>query len=137
MKTMLRFAKERETLRIVGDQFGAPTWARFIAEATADMTNQARLKHQHGKLISGIYNISAAGETSWHGFASLIIDYAKQHDNFIKTNEISPILTHEYPLPAQRPFNSRLSGDKLQRDYEITLPSWDSAAKLCLADLLG
>lgn len=136
MKTMLRLAKERDTLRIVGDQIGAPTWARFIAEATADMAVQALAKRQQAQFSSGIYNLSAAGETSWHGFASLIVDYAKQHDNLIKTTEISPIPTHEYPLPAQRPFNSRLSGDKLQRDYGIVMPAWDVSAKLCLADLL-
>lgn len=137
MKTMLRLAKERDTLRIVGDQIGAPTWARFIAEATADMAAQALAKRQQGQFGSGIYNLSAAGETSWHGFASLIVDYAKQHDNLIKTTEISPIPTREYLLPAQRPLNSRLSGEKLQRDYGMVLPAWDVGAKLCLVDLLG
>ncbi|MFY9260085.1 MAG: dTDP-4-dehydrorhamnose reductase [Gallionella sp.] len=137
MKTMLRVAKERDTLRIVGDQVGAPTWARFIAEATADMAVQALAKRQLAQFTSGIYNLSAAGETSWHGFASLIIDYAKQHDSLIKTNEIFAIPTHEYPLPAQRPLNSRLSGEKLQRDYGMVMPAWDVAAKLCLAECLN
>ncbi|MDD4964190.1 MAG: dTDP-4-dehydrorhamnose reductase [Gallionella sp.] len=136
MKTMLRLAKERDSLRIVGDQIGAPTWARFIAEATADMAVKALSKRDQSKFLSGIYNLSAAGETSWHGFASLIIDYAKKHDNLIKTTEVSPIDTCEYPLPAKRPLNSRLSGDKLNRDYGIILPAWDVAAELCLADIL-
>jgi dTDP-4-dehydrorhamnose reductase len=67
----------------------------------------------------------------------LIIDYAKQHGLLIKTHEISAIPTCEYPLPAQRPLNSRLSGAKLQRDYGMVMPAWDVAAELCLADLLG
>lgn len=137
MKTMLRVAQERDTLRVVNDQIGAPTWARLIAEATADMASLALVKRQQGQFASGIYNLSATGETSWHGFASLIIDYAKQHGLLIKTHEISAIPTHEYPLPAQRPLNSRLSGEKLQRDYGMVMPAWDVAAKLCLADLLG
>lgn len=137
MRTMLRLAKEREVLRIVGDQVGVPTWARFIAEATADMALQGLTKRQQGRFSSGIYNLSAAGETSWHGFASLIVGYAKQYDNLIKTKEISAIPSHEYPLPAQRPLNSCLSGAKLQRDYGMVMPAWDVAAKLCLADLLG
>lgn len=137
MKSMLRLAKERDTLRIVGDQIGAPTWARLIAEATADIAVQALIKCQQGKFSSGIYNLSAAGETSWHGFASLIVDFAKQHDTLIKTNEIVAITTQEYPLPAQRPLNSCLSGSKLEHDYGMVMPAWDVAAKLCLADLLG
>ncbi len=137
MKTMLRVAQERDTLRVVNDQIGAPTWARFIAEVTADMIVQAWTKRQQGQFLSGIYNLSAAGATSWHGFASLIVDYAQQHGKLIKTKEILAIPTQEYPLPAQRPLNSRLSGDKLKRDYALELPAWDVAARLCLAECLN
>lgn len=136
MKTMLRLAKDREELRIVGDQIGAPTWARLIAEATADMVVQALAKRGNGQFVSGIYNLAATGSTSWHGFATLIIEAAKLRDPTFKTLCILPIPTRDYPLPAKRPLNSCLSGDKLQRDFGIEMPAWDVAAKLCLADLL-
>lgn len=138
MKTILRIATEREELRIVGDQVGAPTWARMIAEATADIATQAMRRRADGKFLSGIYHLTAGGATSWQGFATLIVDSAKQGvaGNAIKTRNIYPIATVDYPLPATRPLNSRLSGEKLRRDFGIVMTGWDTAARLCLADLL-
>ncbi|MCK9352686.1 MAG: dTDP-4-dehydrorhamnose reductase [Gallionella sp.] len=138
MKTMLRLASEREELRVVGDQRGAPTWARTIAEATADIVTQAMHARTRGEFASGIYHLSAGGATTWHGFAELIVEYARSNDerHRVKTASIIPILTMDYPLPATRPANSILAGDKLRRDYGIVMPAWDAAARLCLADLL-
>lgn len=134
--TMLRFSKERESLRIVADQVGAPTWARMIAEATADICRQALAKRAQGQFSAGLYHLAASGETSWHGFAELVIAKARQTLPDVLTREVLPIPTTAYPLPAQRPLNSRLSGEKLQRDYGLVLPLWESSVKLCLEELL-
>jgi dTDP-4-dehydrorhamnose reductase len=138
MKTMLRLARERDELRVVGDQRGAPTWARMIAEATADIVAQAMHARTRGEFASGIYHLTSTGATTWHGFAELIVGYARHNDerHGVKTVSIIPILTADYPLPAKRPANSILAGDKLRRDYGIAMPAWDAAARLCLADLL-
>jgi len=138
MKTMLRLARERDELRVVGDQRGAPTWARMIAEATADIVAQAMPARARGEFASGIYHLSAGGATTWHGFAELIVKHARQHasSGSIKASVVRPIPTADYPLPAKRPPNSLLSGDKLRRDYGIAMPAWDVAAGLCLAELL-
>ncbi len=137
IRTMLRFSRERETLRIVADQIGAPTWARMIAEATADICRQAMQARLRQQFSSGIYHLSAEGETSWHGLASLVVARARAKSAEVVTREVLPIATHEYPLPAARPMNSRLSGEKLWRDYGVQLPSWQSAVNLCLDELLG
>ena len=138
MLTMLRLAREREELRVVGDQIGAPTWARMIAEATADIVTQALRRRADKKFVPGIYHLTAGGATSWHGFAALIVEGAKRRaaGNTIKAGNVLPIATADYPLPAKRPLNSRLSGEKLRRDFGIVMPGWDTAAELCLADLL-
>jgi dTDP-4-dehydrorhamnose reductase len=138
MKTMLRLARERDELRVVGDQRGAPTWARMIAEATADIVAQAMHARIRAKFASGIYHLSAGGATTWHGFAELIVGYAGRNEkrNPVKAARVESIATADYPLPAKRPPNSLLSGDKLRRDYGIAMPAWDAAAELCLADVL-
>ncbi|OGS80509.1 MAG: dTDP-4-dehydrorhamnose reductase [Gallionellales bacterium GWA2_59_43] len=138
MKTMLRLARERDELRVVGDQYGVPTWARMIAEATAIIVARAMQARTRGEFASGIYHLSAGGATTWHSFAELIVGYARQHERSgsIKASVVTPILTADYPLPACRPVNSILSCEKLRCDYGIVMPAWDVAAELCLADLL-
>lgn len=138
MKTMLRLARERDELRVVGDQRGAPTWARLIAEATADIVAQAMGARSRGAFSSDIYHLTSSGTTTWHGFAELIVEYAGRNDkrNPVKAARITPIPTADYPLPARRPMNSTLSCEKLRRDYGVAMPSWDVAAELCLADLV-
>lgn len=136
LRTMLRLSKERESLYIVADQIGAPTWARMIAEATTNMCHQALAKRAQGQFSAGLYHLAANGETSWHGFAELVIAQAKKTLPDVLTREVFPIPSAAYSLPAQRPLNSRLSGEKLQRDYGLVMPSWDISAKLCLEELL-
>ncbi len=136
LRTMLRLSKERESLRIVSDQIGAPTWARMIAEATTNICRQALAKREQGQFTAGLYHLTASGETSWHGFAELVIAQARQTLPDILTREVLPIPTTAYPLPAQRPLNSRLSGEKLQRDYGVVMPSWEVSVKLCVEELL-
>jgi dTDP-4-dehydrorhamnose reductase len=137
MHTVLRLAQEREHLRIVADQTGAPTWSRWIADATAHVARQAMDKRAVQAFQSGTYHLACAGATSWHGFASAIIE---QHRLLYPAVElavqaIDPIPTAEYPLPAKRPANSRLDCHKLAADYGIAAPDWQQALRLCMMDM--
>lgn len=137
LQTMLRLARERETLRVVADQTGAPTWARWIADATAHVARQALSRKADGGFTSGVYHLTCGGAVSWHGFASEIIaQYRRlQPSEVLAVGTITPITTAEYPLPAKRPANSRLDCTKLRLDYGVAQPDWQSALRLCLEDL--
>ena len=137
LRTILRLSREREQLRIVADQTGAPTWSRWIADATAHVARRAMEKRVAQTFQSGTYHLACAGATSWHGFASAIIE---QHRLLYPTAKlvvqaIEPIPTVEYPLPAKRPANSRLDCHKLAADYGIVAPDWQQALRLCLMDI--
>lgn len=136
LRTILRLAAEREELNIVADQIGSPTWARLIAEATAHIVRQAMLERQQGSFSSGIYNLTSTGETSWHGFAQAIVEIARQQGQPLKNRAIHPIPTTDYPVPAKRPLYSRLSMDRLEQRFGLKMPSWDSALRLCMGDML-
>ncbi|MGZ8163704.1 MAG: dTDP-4-dehydrorhamnose reductase [Methylobacter sp.] len=136
LKSILRLAAEREELNIVADQIGSPTWARLIAETTAHALRQSLLERHTGDFNSGLYNLTSTGETSWHGFAQMIVDYARQQGNqTLKNRIINPIPTKDYPLPAKRPVNSRLSTDRLEQHFGLKMPAWDQALKLCMEDI--
>jgi dTDP-4-dehydrorhamnose reductase len=137
MRTILRLAYERESLRIVADQTGAPTWSRWIADATAHIARQAIGRQSVREFNSGTYHLACADQTTWHGFANAIVDeYCKLHPgSLLAVKSIEPITTAEYPLPAKRPANSRLDGGKLLADYAITSPHWRHALQLCMADV--
>ncbi len=135
LTTILRLAGEREELRVVADQFGAPTWARLVAEVTALALQQDIARRKSSRFDSGTINITAAGETSWHGFASAIITAARERGATLKCSKVVPITSAEYPLPAARPANSRLSGTKLAQRYGLEMPGWDCSMHLCLAEL--
>lgn len=121
--TMLRLAQERDELRVVADQIGAPTWCRMIAEATAQ-TLATRPD------IHGLFHLTSTGETSWHGFTEAILELT--HDRRSKFPRLIGIPTSDYPLPAPRPHNSRLSCDALLQASGIALPHWRDALALCL-----
>jgi dTDP-4-dehydrorhamnose reductase len=131
LRTILRLAAERDELRVVNDQVGAPTWARLIAEATAHALRQAMQERSGGTFASGVYHLTAAGETSWHGFASAIV--AGRSGLRVKT--VTPITTAEYPLPAPRPANSRLDTGAFRARFGLALPDWRDCLKLCLEEL--
>jgi dTDP-4-dehydrorhamnose reductase len=137
LRTILRLAAEREELRIVADQIGAPTWARLIAETTAHIVRQSLLEKREAKFKSGIYHLTTSGDTSWHGFAQKIVDIVREQGNVtLKNKAIYPIPTTDYPLPAQRPANSRLSTQRLEQQFGLSLPSWDNALRLCMQELI-
>jgi dTDP-4-dehydrorhamnose reductase len=130
--TILRLAAERSELKIVADQFGAPTWSRSIAEATAQILAQCPRDRPE---IRGIYNLSAAGKTSWHGFASQIVDrYRVQYpDRHLAVQNILAIPTSDYPTPAKRPAYSVLDNSKVLADFGVQLPDWDVSLEQLLA----
>ncbi|WP_256078214.1 dTDP-4-dehydrorhamnose reductase [Massilia sp. YIM B04103] len=125
--TMLRLAREREELRIVDDQHGAPTWSRTIADSTALVLAQAQAGspdwwRQHG----GLYHLSSQGQTTWFGFTQAILEEAGI------ACRLQPITTADYPLPAPRPQHSVLSSAKLTRQL-CQLPHWRAALRLCMS----
>ncbi|HEY3431904.1 MAG TPA: dTDP-4-dehydrorhamnose reductase [Rhodocyclaceae bacterium] len=136
LKTILRLAKERKELRVVADQVGAPTPAALIADVSAQVI--ARCLHQGNAIKGGLYHLSAAGHTSWHGFASTIVEQAIAAGIplALATSNIAAITTAEYPLPANRPANSRLDCSRLENDFQLTLPDWRLPLTNILSDIL-
>jgi dTDP-4-dehydrorhamnose reductase len=136
VRTMLRLAQERKELNVVSDQIGAPTWARNIADATAHIVRQAQRERQQGNFEPGIFNLTSAGETSWHGFARAILDGAVRHGllSAERLPQLHAIPTEAYPLPAPRPRNSRLAGEKLRQRFGLDLPHWQDALACCLGE---
>jgi dTDP-4-dehydrorhamnose reductase len=133
-KTMLRLAAERERLTVINDQHGAPTGADLIADVTAHAIRSARQKPGLG----GIYHLVAAGETTWHGYASHVIAQARhiQPEQVLKVSEIAPVPTTAFPTPAQRPLNSRLDARKLQEAFGLVLPPWQLGVDRMLSEIL-
>lgn len=143
MKTMLRLGRERDALKVVSDQIGAPTPARLIAQVTALALHQLPHTIHHSPLTThptapaGIYHLAPSGETSWHGFACEIFRQAAAMGEAlaITPEGVAAIPTAEYPTPATRPLNSRLCCQELERALGITLPSWQEQLALTLAEL--
>jgi dTDP-4-dehydrorhamnose reductase len=127
--TMQRLLRERETLAVVDDQFGAPTWSRLIAEATA-LVVARWLDRPDQTATSGIYHLSCGGRTSWHGFTAAIRAHLADAD--AKLARLTAIPTSGYPTPAARPSNSQLNCDKLAETFGVRLPDWETALALCL-----
>jgi dTDP-4-dehydrorhamnose reductase len=127
MKTILRLGRERDELRVVGDQVGAPTWTRHLADATT-------LILASRSTVEGLYHLTAAGETSWHGYAEAIFAEAQAAGLLEKSPTVQRITTAEYPLPAPRPTNSRLDCTRFSRDFGLALPDWRTGLADCLAD---
>ena len=136
-KTMLRLAQERDKLTVINDQFGAPTGADLIADITAHAIRQVSTAHTDQKL-AGIYHLVASGETTWFNYAKHVIAQVQQAQAAIKikANAVLPVPTSAFPTPAQRPHNSRLNTQKLQRTFGLTLPLWQAGVNRMLAEIL-
>lgn len=132
-KTMLRLAKDRETLGVIADQIGAPTGADLIADVTA-LAIQATLARPE---LAGLYHLAAAGEVSWHGYASHVIGFAKANGEELAVTAVNPIDTSAYPTSAQRPLNSRLDTQKLRDNFSLHLPDWQSGVTRMLREVLN
>lgn len=135
VRTILRLAREREDLLIVDDQIGTPTWARDIAEATAQVTRATRSEQAQGNFASGLFNMTAAGTVSWHGFAAAILDEAKRAGLLARLPRLTPISSKDYPTAAARPKNSCLASGRFGAQFGIALPDWRQALKRCMADI--
>ncbi len=131
-KTILKLAKERETLSVINDQVGAPTGAELLADVTAHAVRQA----QRDTALSGLFHLVAAGETTWHGYASLICDFAKQAGLDLQVQTIHPVPTTAFPTPAKRPLNSRMDTTKLSDTFSLRLPHWQVGVERMLAEIL-
>jgi dTDP-4-dehydrorhamnose reductase len=134
LRTMLRLGAERDELRVVNDQVGAPTWARLIAEATAlalMSVSPETADASTRKDLSGIYNMTCGGSGSWYEFAKAIFEGSPTP----AVPRLVPITSAEYPTLAKRPQNSSLANSKLQRTFGIALPSWRAALLLARDEL--
>jgi dTDP-4-dehydrorhamnose reductase len=129
MLTMQRLAREREKLRVVGDQFGCPTWSRMIAETTALALKQV-LAGADASKFNGEYHLAAGGQTNWHEFASRIIELMPETEK--KCRVVERITTAEYPTPAKRPAYSVLDCGKLQKTFGLRLPDWEASLQQVL-----
>jgi len=127
--TMQRLAREREKLRVVKDQFGCPTGSRMIAEVTAFALRQA-LTAGTAAGLAGTYHLAASGFTSWHGFASRIIELMPEAER--RCRQVEAIPAAEYPTPAQRPAYSVLDCGKLKKTFGLQLPDWEESLRLVL-----
>lgn len=122
INTIMQLAKEKTSLRVVGDQYGAPTSAELIADITA----LAIAAYKKGQLADGIYHLTASGTTNWHQLACYTVDKARSYGMplELQASAIDAISTEEYPLPAKRPKNSQLNTEALASLLDIKIPNW-------------
>ncbi|GAA3996167.1 dTDP-4-dehydrorhamnose reductase [Comamonas faecalis] len=133
-KTMLRLGSERERLTVIDDQWGAPTGAELLADVTAHAIRHLR----HHPEAAGLYHCAAAGATTWHAYASHVIDQARclRPDLPIKAADVAPVPSSAFATAARRPHNSRLDCSKLQAAFGLTLPPWQQGVERMLAEIL-
>ncbi len=130
-KTMLKLAKERETLSVINDQFGAPTGAELLADCTA---HAIRIAQQQPD-VAGLYHLVASGTTTWHAYAQLVFEQARKTGITLAVNNVNAVSTEAFPTPAKRPHNSRLNTEKFQRTFGLVLPQWETGVKRMLEEL--
>jgi len=138
-KTMLKMGRERDSLRVIADQFGAPTTAALIADVTAQIVARHWLHGRREAFLGGVYHLAAAGETTWHGYATEVLRYAASLGVVLKADpaSIQPIPASEYPLPAPRPANSRLDTTRLRETFDVHLPDWQQGMHHLLDQILS
>ena len=136
-KTMLRLARERDRLSVINDQIGAPTGAELLADVTAHALRRATASPD-GVNLAGLYHLSASGQTSWHGYASFVLETALKLGATLKASPatVDPVPTTSFPTPARRPLNSRLDTSKLQRSFNLVLPPWQQGVARMLTETL-
>lgn len=124
VKTMLRLAQNRNTLSIVGDQFGGPTYAGDIASTLVLIANSI----SHGQMVEyGVYHYSGLPHVSWFDFANTIFDVAVERGVLEDKPNLTSISTNQYPTPAKRPSNSRLNTEKINSSFSIKASDWKAA----------
>ncbi len=136
-KTMLRLAKERETLNVVADQHGAPTGAALLADATALALQRISCLGGDARSLSGTYHLAASGNTTWHAYAQHVLAQAQSHGAVLKAgpDSVQPIASSAFPTPAVRPENSRLDCAKFRASFGLVLPDWRHHVNRLVAEL--
>ena len=139
--TILKLALERETLRVVADQYGAPTWSRDLARMTAEVIRKCEAKALSQELagalaeVEGVFHATGAGETTWYGFAAEAILLQRERKPGVRFATIEAITTAEYPTPAKRPANSRMNCERLKERFGWEMPDWRHSLREVLAEL--
>jgi dTDP-4-dehydrorhamnose reductase len=134
-KTMLRLAGERTELKVIDDQVGAPTGADLLADVTAHALRSVFVRPE----LAGTYHCVAGGQTSWHGYARHVIEWARAHGEpvAVAPEAIQAVPTTAFPTPARRPLNSRLATHKLQHAFGLRLPDWQAGVERMLTEILA
>jgi dTDP-4-dehydrorhamnose reductase len=135
VRTMLRLAGERPSLRVVDDQVGSPTYAPHLARALLDIARQVSGAQSQSQSPWGTYHIAGSGAVSWCGLAREIFRVASAQGG--PSAEVAAITTADYPTPARRPMNSRLDCAKAARVFGVTLPDWREGVSECVSRLLA
>jgi dTDP-4-dehydrorhamnose reductase len=139
--TILKLARERETLRVVADQYGAATWSRDLAEMTAEVIGQCEATAQGEELatvlgdVGGVDHAAGAGETTWYGFAAEAVQLQREREPRVRFAEIEAIPTAAYPTPARRPANSRMNCSKLMERFGWKMMDWQDSLRKVLTEL--
>lgn len=133
-KTMLRLGQERDQLSVVADQYGAPTGAELLADVSAHAIRQAMSQTAE----AGVYHVAASGTTTWHEYATYVIEMARQNGVTMRVNagHILPISSVDFPTPAQRPCNSRLDTSHFQTQFKLQLPHWQLGVARMLQEII-
>jgi dTDP-4-dehydrorhamnose reductase len=136
-RTMLRLATEREELKVINDQFGAPTGADLLADVTAHAVHQVMCQAVSAEAL-GIHHLTAAGVASWFDYACFALAHAQALGRVLKVGpqQVQAIPSSAYPTPARRPLNSRLDCTRLQETFKLTLPPWQAGVARLLDEIL-
>ena len=136
-KTMLKLAAERDALKVIADQHGAPTGADLLADVTAHAIRS--VSQPGGDARLGLYHLVASGETTWHAYACHVIGWARSQGLPVKVaaEAIEAVPTTAYPTPAKRPHNSRLATRRLQEAFGLSLPHWQRGVDRMLTEISG
>jgi dTDP-4-dehydrorhamnose reductase len=134
VKTILRYASEREFLRVVYDQTGTPTWT---ADLSGALVRMAKVLRDEGRLDYGVYHYSNEGVASWYDFAVAVVDEARQAGMELRCRRIEPILTSDFPTPAKRPAYSVLDKQKIKRAFGLSIPHWRASLREMLKSYYG
>lgn len=137
IKTMLGLAATKERLTIINDQHGVPTSAELIADVTAQALRYYLLANDAEKIqLLGHYHLVPTGVTTWYEYAQFIFDLAKKQGETLMVKEVLPTTTDNYPTPAKRPLNSRLNNQKIQTNFQLSLPKWQQGVEQAVIELL-
>ena len=137
IKTMLGLAATKEHLTIINDQHGVPTSAELIADVTAQALRYYLLANDAEKIqLLGHYHLVPTGVTTWYEYAQFIFDLAKKQGETLMVKEVLPTTTDNYPTPAKRPLNSRLNNQKIQTNFQLSLPKWQQGVEQTVIELL-